>query len=369
MNQAALSRPDFLDWLGSTAQGRALLPPPPMSRSNKDAQIHLYWFRPDEEPLIAVPAAEMRDFLAFTSTYVGTHTPFSAFFRVVAKEVADQLMARDEEQRVPAEALIGALIAEASLNGGSNAQRLSEISIQLCLRCSSASVIGAALTGYNLELALAALDRWRSVRDTLRAATERVPARLMRDFWSNALGALSHPDGLHFADVDPRLLELVSAAQSGSDSDAAGINWLSGLLPGGQQIWQMLRASREDRVRALDRLRTELTMTGVDQERQDMFVGFAASMVAEGSFNYLPLTLNHAQKSPMAVIWFGFFAGLNPNSDVMTTGDCLGRRLFRSLASPRNSLRPIEADINYEEFLLLNQENRIPKIRTESRGL
>ena len=75
--------------------------------------------QPGAQPIIAIPSDEMDEFFAFTSTYIATHKPYSAFYHVIPLEMASAVEGRQplEVTRVASVARLvaGAARAEAFL--------------------------------------------------------------------------------------------------------------------------------------------------------------------------------------------------------------------------------------------------------------
>lgn len=371
MRTLDLSRADFLDWLGRNAQ--AQVSHAPARDLSGRGEISIVWLNGDEadEPIIAVPAADLRDFLAFVSTYVGSHVPFTAFFRVLAKEIVDVLpRAGASSGHDVFAALLGATIADAASQLGSAASRGSDISIQACLATSSATIVTATKLGYDNDVALVALDRWHSARQELGAGPPRIPAARMHAFWSAALAVLNPAGGLPSRDVSAeqtQFLEGVRYDQSGAPENALDRSSL--WVADARGLGMMLRGSREDRVRGLDALRNTLAHGTAPLEMREMLLGYAAAQVAEGSLSYLQLASRYADEFPLSLLWFGVFSGLHRNNDILTAGDCLGRRIARHLRHPVGRLPSVSADIGFEEFRLFNAEGRLSKLRTDQQSV
>jgi hypothetical protein len=216
-----------------------------------------------------------------------------------------------------------------------------------------------------------ALERWIMVKSELGTGHERLDRETLRQFWRTVLPILL--GGEHrgaFPESDPQVLQLVAAARSGRGLAGEG-EWraLSRLVPGIPNLGDMLRRNREERVRALELYSDVIARSPAATPHVEMLLGYISAQVGEGSLNYLPLVYRVADQFPAAVLWFGFFAGLNRNNDILVAGDCLGRRLGRKV-TPRNlGLPPIVSDLSYEELLLFLHDGRMGKIRTDLQSI
>lgn len=371
MRRVDLSRQGFLEWVASTRRPASSLG----GRSGTGrGDVSLIWLDSNlnGEPIVAVAADEMREFLAFTATYVGTYTPFTAFFRVIPRELVEYLPDRPLPiQGSIKRAIVGATICDAAIQSRLTEKRLTEISIQACYGAPSAVVLNACLLGYDSNLSLSALDRWRSVRSSISNAELVMPVARIQQFWTIALDAFfPNADRSIKGGGDLELSAFLSSTiASGGVATNSGWKGLLQWAPEVEDIAGKLRGTREQRVRALDAVVRDLQNSKLTTKQKEMIVGYVTAQVAEGSFNYLPLAGRIASDLPLAPVWFGLFAGLNENSDVLTAGDCLGRRIERHFATDRNVLPPLNSDVSYEEYLLLSQEGRTASLRTEHQSI
>jgi hypothetical protein len=370
MRKVELSRTEFVAWLGEQSKNRAFFAP--LSHSSGHSELSLVW--PDEDlssaPIISVDSADVRDFLAFATTYVGTYAPFTAFFRVVAREMIGMLPT-DRPQWIEGclEALIGVMICDAAVQVRDNASsKVSDISLQACLATPSAAVVRTALLGYDSEFADVVLQRWFTVREELPNGAIRIRPEQLILFWTTILSAFSgsSPTG---ASPDHRALsDFISSVYSGGGvAHDHALGQIAVMVPGVHNLAQALRGNREDRVRVLEQFAASLGPAR-SPIVNGMILGYLAAQVADGSLNYIQLASRFADKFPLSVLWFGLFSGLNRNNDILTAGECLGRRIERRVKAA-SGLGPISADFSYEEFTLLLQEGRLGRVRTDSQTI
>jgi hypothetical protein len=95
--------------------------------------------------------------------------------------------------------------------------------------------------------------------------------------------------------------------------------------------------------------------------------GYVASRVSPGSLLHSDLIWPHINKYPAALLWYGLFAGLTPKNDVLTSFDGLGRRLIRDLLDSSNLFDQPRSDISLEELeVFLLENSRISNFRRGS---
>lgn len=368
MRISKLSRSEFIAWLGAHTRDRAAAPP--VGEIKGKGAVTLVWADGFEEaqPIIAVEADEMRDFLAFVATYVGTYVPFTAFFRVVPSALTRSLP--DTSARFKPDLLaplIGAVICDAAVQIGSQT-RAADISLQACLATPSAAVCRASLLTYEPHLCEMALRRWFSVRNELLGPNLKIHPEEMILFWGTALDSLSSQRGFSESDQSKIVSEFVGLVRetSGIATDNAWSK-IAPIIPAAREFSGALRSTREDRVRALAEV-ARLLRQSAAPELSSMLLGYFVAQIADGSMNYLSLACSVEPDRTSVPLWFGLFSGLNPNTDIMTAGECLGRRVARRL-SPLAGFGAITADFSYEEFLLYLQEGRIDRVRTDNQSI
>jgi hypothetical protein len=373
MKTSELSRVEFLRWLAELDGGKPEVSDLPTA-ARRGGEITLIWFDASASalPLIGVRAADLREFLAFTSTYVGTYVPFTAFFRVIPLEMVDFLPRFDgggSRDGAAEAALIGVAIAEAALQTGIPTARVVDLNVQSCLTTSGVVAARSMELGYSNSMAALAVERWHSVRATLSATQPWAEADRTGMFWSTVLAKLAPEPSSEFDRNSKVSLFLDDAMRSGSRGHDIAVDALSPFISDTNELVVMLRASRENRVRALEQIAAKISSSATSLIEAEMILGFAAAQVAEGSFAYLPLILRYEKKYPLSCLWFGMFCGLRQGSDVLTAGDCLGRRVLRHIRKIAGLLPDIDADINYEEFLLLSNDFKRRKIRTDIQSM
>jgi hypothetical protein len=116
-----------------------------------------------------------------------------------------------------------------------------------------------------------------------------------------------------------------------------------------------MRGPREERIKWLD----ECAHMIITAERKsvplrEFIAGALVAFVAEGSFDYLSLCRVFDDALPQAILWFGLITALHPNSDVLTTGGCLGRRIVREVYAPKGLFASPTADIAVGELAVLS---------------
>lgn len=368
MRTKELSRAQFLAWLADL-EGPEAHPDQAPAPARDGPSITLAWpdYNVGDDPIVAVPARDLREFLAFASTYVGSYSPFTAFFRVMPIEMLEFLPTFRPVERSSAEAraFVGLAVADAALQGSSQFKTVADISVQACLATSSATVARAVSVGYDTQMCLLALSRWLTIRDTVGVSGVRNDPGDLSGFWSMLLPEIKSRPKEREPQASALVSEFFLAASEAGDLPKSIFSHLG---PTSEHLSNMLRSNREDCVRALDDLHDIIYKTDLERSEAEIVLGFAASRVAEGSFSYLPLISRFSQRYPLATLWFGAFAALHEKTDALTTGNCLGRRVLRQLLPSSGGLNDVTADLSFEECLIYEREIRANKIRTDYNG-
>jgi hypothetical protein len=370
MRCATLDRREFVEWIGGRSVPRIRAGAPADLR---EGQVALVWLSEEDDPttpIVVVPTRELRDFFAFATTYIGSFSPLSAFFEVVPFDLLNSIprspRALHEDTLKP---FIGLCIAEAYAQLGGEGRRPNDISIQASLATQSSTGLVALACNYSNELVLEALQRWQGVRHLTGADSSRLPGMKVAEVWELALGGTLN-GRVGVASQDRILLsQLVRSAFSDGLLSSPSVWRLAAGPINSQSEALTFSGTREERVTAFDEVVRAMRTADVSDTRKEAVIGFLAAQVAEGSFSYLSLLDEVARELPLSVVWFGFFAGLHPKSDVLVAGDCLGRRLERRVRASARTLGLSLADISFEELRIVSDEVRLRKLRTEQQSV
>jgi hypothetical protein len=336
----------------------------------REGQIALAWLDDSTDlrtPIIVVPSRELREFFAFAATYIGSYSPISAFFQIIPLEFFTNLP-RDPHplHESTLKPFLGLCIAEAYTQLGGDGRRVSDITLQACHATQSSVGLSALHCNYSNDIVVQSLERWQAVRKLLRSESLRVPAARVADIWNLAIGGASERPYPNSSAERELITTLVRAAFS-EDFANNPAGWISAAPVVDRNLLSTLSfgGTREERVSAFDRVVAAVRGSGAEDLRKEALIGFAAAQVAEGSFAYLGLLDQVAKELPLAPLWFGLFAGAHPKSDVLTTGECLGRRLERRARLQSMTSALAGADVSFDEFGMVSDEGRTRRLRTE----
>jgi hypothetical protein len=361
---SSLNREQFLAWLGGSFvpdSGRARLIGPGHKLTDPD-DVLLAWRdkpdrpRADNAPIIGVPERKLREFFAFTSTYVSTYVPFSAFFSVVPAEFFDDVLhSRDTELKysLPYE-IAGVLVSEAYLQLGEAGRSLEDIPVQASLATVSSSVIAALATGYDIERIGDVVEYWSRARRLLVDEPLKLPPEASLQFWylvGRAFATSSH-SSRNTGSLGSIVTQFINSQRRGGFGVDMGL-WpeLTKGLSEIQIIGEVKDESREDQVRRLDAIsKVLLSSDHVDVTLRELVAGFLIAKISGGSMEYLHLCDAFTAQLPRTPLWFGLFVGFWKDNNVLAVADCLGRRVVRQVLIPSNPFSVPLADIGLHEL-------------------
>jgi len=353
--------------------GRAEIRPSPRpiasfsSRKIASDEIGLVWRyeqldKLSDTPMIVVMEKNLKEFLAFSSTYISTASPITAFFRVLTSEQLDTILNVQSELHlssnpITADALVGVVMAEAYLQVGDWSKSLDSLSIQSCLATISGSVASGIIKGYDQEGVESIIRNWSRARKLINDEPLRMSPDLVGEFWVDALLARSdstsrrkRPGRFHALLADLHY----SLSMEGQFHPAI---WreLASDIPDIRDAPLKMQGAREERIRTFDRYAEILRASEhIDLRLREFAAGALLTMVSDGSFDYMPLCQVFEKAMPKAVLWYGLLASLKKGNDVLTTGHCLGRRVSRLLSTEADIFSAPIDDVSVAELEVLS---------------
>jgi len=376
-----LDRRSFLNWLAGSGEPKVAISHPDMEwvLGLNSGEIALVWADqpagPEDprRPIIVVSDSSLNDFLAWTSTYVKSFAPFTAFFRVISSShISAMIVDQREQSRLFDELLLGKLsgvvIAEAVSQAAQPTKRLDSLSLQAC----QATFSYAVLQGYFSNMHPADLsdlgEEWMRARGISSDASTRLDGNYLSSFWmiaSHALLSRSRPRVTSGGWTDA-IEELVYISKHDGDLfESLAWNLLSRDLKGYTNPSKILfDMPREDQLIFLDNTARTLGGSDVPMFLAEAWLGMLAARLGNGSFEYLGLLDNVRDRFPGASIWFALFSVWRPGFDGLIVGNCLGRRVAREISAPRNLFEAPTCDIALSEYEVLARGGWLASVRS-----
>lgn len=376
-----LDRRSFLDWI---AEDTDLTDIPNASLDNIDSlivqgKIGLLWEGTARSPssvpnpVVLIAEEERHDFLAWTTTYISSYSPFTAFFRVLTTaEVARLELLVSRAPLLPQSlltAMSGIAIAEAVVQVPQAPRSLANISIQAC----QATFSYAALRGLASGLHPADLPELSEAWSRARQVTADAPLRFDSDasglFWMVATSSLMSdaPKLRNRSGTWTEALDdlIQTARYDKAVKDSIAWHQLGAALPFADSTDKQFELPREEQLVFLDRTTQALTHSSVPRPLAEAWIGLLASRLANGSFDYFGVLDGVRDTLPGSLLWFALFSYWRPGFDGLVNGRCLGRRIAREVFEPTALFDSPTCDISLAEYELLGASKALDSIRTK----
>jgi hypothetical protein len=362
ITSAIVTREEFLAWIG----GRGLDQPflfdlKLVNAKMRKGRYAIIWegddfFKQRGNAVIAVPRSDLRDFFAFVTTYVSDYVPFTAFFRVVTLDELGELLdapAYPEVEKLDdVRKFVGVGISEAFMRVNGKIGTLEEMPVA-AVGATLSSVLAASL--YNGAGGASLQDianRWGIAKKFLSddEGDDQI-ATCVQIFQTVALalgGRAIDEKNQVSRQVAPVIVNVRSRGVMLED------DWfsLSRNFPGLIGSFSTMRGPREDRIKGFMSAMANVRQSAIAENRRmaECIAGCLLALVGDGSFQYLQLSREFNPDMRASTLWFGMWASLFRNSDVLTAGECLGRRAARDCFAQRRLFDDPKDDIAFEEL-------------------
>lgn len=379
---ARLSREDFLEWVASGGTSRAATKRAEPFSGTVDLKLNQIGLLLDSSshentssPLIIINDESVRDFFAWTSTYISSYFPLTAFFRVVTISTLARLDVLDSRgEFVPDDTrrlLSSSVVAEAITQTNGFTRPLAAVSLQACKSTLSYALLRSAALHYHPLAVGEVTEKWLAARRHMGNRQLRLPAEKVQAFWLLVFSSLL-PTAPKFrgdkSNTTELVQELVQGASRGiSFENLATADFVSKTFPAlDLKALSSSTLAREEQIKALDQLAAQLGSSDIPPILQDSLVAYFAARLGNGSFEFFPLLAEFSEKFPSCPLWFSLFSIWQPGFDGLTSGNCLGRRVARDLDGLDSAFSPPNADISLAEFEVIVQSGRGAWVRSDS---
>jgi hypothetical protein len=314
----------------------------------------------DKPIVIIVADGKLRDFLAWTTTYVTNFRPFTAYFRVLEYQEADVLKV---EQCLPSfrgleTECVGLILGE-TLTLLSESTSKPTITIIACASTISYCLARAIAYDLSSELINVICERWVLTRKITEQVQRNISVDSIKDIWvllsqikakrGMALGANNLPDVV----VD-------ACFQLNEERMIYNDTWLS-LTNGHNELMksrEKMSGPLEDRVRFFKSLMSGLLNDkSINKDIGSFISGYLGSLIGTGAMTHIDLMVEYKNQWPNILLWYGLCCGLRKNSDILSAFNILGRRIIRELSRNEPLLSPPTSDINFSELQIIFGES------------
>lgn len=362
-----LSREGFISWMATGT----FLDPLPLRRPSDVPrltahEVALVWEQDGDSnsqpTTLLVERNEIREFFAFVSTYVSTHIPFTAFYRVITRDQLPlfiQNPAEPYDKALPDE-LISVAVAEALAQVGVRQRDTISISNIACRAALSFSLFSAMRQGLDEDDILNIAEKWRLSRRIFTDEKLNIPTNSIEDFWIILSSAYSRRltrslRGAKFAEA----IDFISDIIFGSGINIRSWDSFTRALPSTNEALRSFGGNREAQVRILDAATREIMSNpNIDQHKREILIALLTAMVAQGSSKYFQMALGGHPNLSTVGLWFAFFCAIQPGNDMLTFSNGIGRHLLREM-SRRPTIGSVPTtDISFEELQVYGVDER-----------
>lgn len=349
MHLAANKRNDLLR--GATQQSQSL--------RLKAEEIAMLW---ESQPhsaenlpeVIVVADGELRSFLAWTSTYLDGFRPFTSLCRVLDTRTFEKIREAAPPRQLgrvgPACAAI--ILADALTQGMG---RVDESSITIAACESTYSFARSRFTALGIRDDAEILQRkWSLAREIGRQPRRRLSPDSAEPLWILLEALAGSPRGEQHVRWDMEFYHLCN--------DYMRVGWLPieflkvfALSTSVQwsAVAEAMSGSREQRVTVLEDMLRGPSLRKLTGLEGDFVRGYLASLLSPGTIEYLSLVSSYLDEYPMLLMWYAFFAGLHPESKVLSQFGGLCRRLLKDVEQRDMLFERPRCDISVEELEVL----------------
>lgn len=318
--------------------------------------------------VVLVSSDSQNDFLAWVAAFLSGIRPFTAFCRVADFPTAKALM-KAQLPRPPQRMLaasVGAVVGEATAyTRGFRLER--PAAFKACASTLSFAVLKAFCLGINLDVdyvgRLWLLARKLTNQQKLPIGLEDIRQPLGALLAVLEGGTLSY--GSKIEGLPPALSELFFEYARTGRVSASSFAILEERFDNLHDASTHMQDTREERIQYLDHALRQIASVR-DRQVSSFVAGFLTSQVAPGSFDHLKVLQQYSSTLPLAIMWYGVFAGLHEKTTMLNFAEGVGRRLVREITRPEDLLDNPRCDVGVVELQVLSREVTEIDLRTTS---
>jgi hypothetical protein len=305
--------------------------------------------------LIILPDGLYENFLAWTFTYVGGYRPITSFFRIIRASDIERFELFSNLKpwlsRRALDAFAAAAIAEASVQIGARA-RGRFLTVQNCMLTFSFAATRGLYAGLHPSQLVDLAERWDDFRQINGASVPRLSANEGLSFWLVASSALL-PDHPSSNESDwMGILSAIIRRIHGGETDLPSAAMWGPFVEIAQAVAPFAEAgalARERQIRVLDQAAIAIKKSEAPRPLKDAALGMLVAKLGDGSIQYMPLSMDLAEGSLCASLWFAFFSAFHKSSDGLTAANSLGRHVVRRAAIQRDIFDKSKTSLGFDE--------------------
>jgi hypothetical protein len=323
--------------------------------------------------LIVIPHTEQQDFLAWAYTYLATMRPFTAFVRVVDPSMIHDVNKTHQLNLLGkfGEAFVALILGEALIHLEPRPD-LRQLTSNACANTHGFAITRAFVLGFDRETELISRS-WSVARELTRQPKGILaPDELKAPF--DVLLRVANDSRSADRKNSSKEMDLIYSAcrELASQGEILGDTWhrLTASIPGAEELLEQMSQSRENRLRAFEKLAQILSKQAESKNSFSAFIcGYIGSRIAPGELDHFNLFARLTPFAPSSLLWFCLCAGLQSHGQTLAFVEGLGRRLLRDLEQYDTILSRPKCDVSLSELVvLLNRDKALSDFKTGSNG-
>ncbi len=305
--------------------------------------------------LIYVPQGQLRDFLAWASTYIVFFRPFTSFCRVIEwPQKIDNNNINNNSIIGFESSLIGIILGECLTHYiNKDIRKINPLAI----KSTYSFAIGK---GFSLNTFYSTTnyleERLLKMRYLINYPKQVLRVMDIKQIWSVFSSLINNKN------TQTTLFNIDSL--NGILNACNNINEYGQISP---ETWSYLsnnylklndfnikmKDTIEERVIWSEKCISTLNDSNLDKRVISFLSAYIISQIAPGSIKYVNLLSPSLEKYPDIILWYGLCAGLYPNSEVLYYNDGFGWRILRDIIETDNFYHRPNCDISLDELEVL----------------
>jgi len=306
--------------------------------------------------LIVIPEGDLREFFAWSNTYLGGWRPISGLFRVIAHSNLREMLKEKLNHETVWEyrnAVLGMIFGEAHVQGvlGENDTGKARSIFAGCIGTCSFAMGRAMSLGWR-DLTTVA-QNWHRARVATHPASVDSDVSNLLEPWAVLLevSGLSSSAWSRIRTISQAVVAICRTLHKNDEIDRSALAVLTSGWPELEEAFRSMNEARERRVQVLD-----IALASVGRRRirfsqpKAVALGLLASRIAPGSLDHAALLIPYAVKMRGLMLWYGLFSGMTSASRLIENHESLGRRILRDMLAEDTVFSRPSCDIAIDEL-------------------
>jgi len=322
---------------------------------NQDDLIFVWFKRPTIgsflPDLIVVSENKIRDFLAWSSTYIPSLTPFTSFCRVLTPPLTKMFLS--SKKHYPLNRLEGAcigLILGETLTHfyNNNIKNINPLAIKSSL---SFILIKSSIIGIN-EYSDFIVNRWLKACRLTKTDERVLSSERILEAWKILM---SLDDAVYSKEIKLTDYQTIinkacnDILKNGSISNNLWLNLTNG-IDELKNANEKMKESIENRVNNFEDVSNLLLNQTINNKVTEFLCGYLASQIEPGSMNHLDMIHSYIATFPSVILWYSICEGLYQNTKIHNYKNSLGWRVTRDLYLWLPDVGKPKSDISLDEL-------------------